>query len=199
MAEGDEQKKFEITLYISIACGLASFTIFCLIYRRSLFYWYLRPLSPQTTETAHLKRCIVAVWLHRWYAPTKKPVNNPLLLSFWKSLVAWIPQAFMYVISPLAIFLALSAPLRSLHPSSSFFLWCNCCWPTAVSLPVVARDCCSYSDKRIWKEKGADAIMHIRFLRICLLLCGMMALFGSAVIIPINIHGTSLLSHDTHE
>jgi hypothetical protein len=50
MAEGDEQKKFEITLYISIACGLASFTIFCLIYRRSLFYWYLRPPpSPQTT------------------------------------------------------------------------------------------------------------------------------------------------------
>jgi hypothetical protein len=47
----------------------------------------------------------------------------------------------------------------------------------------------SYSDKRIWKEKGADAIMHIRFLRICLLLCGMMALFGSAVIIPINING----------
>jgi hypothetical protein len=41
--------------------------------------------------------------------------------------------------------------------------------------------------------------MHIRFLRICLLLCGMMALFGSAVIIPINIHGTSLLSHDTHD
>jgi hypothetical protein len=50
--------------------------------------------------------------------------------------------------------------------------------------------CGRYSDLRIWKEKGADAIMHIRFLRICILLCGMMALFGSAVIIPINMNGS---------
>lgn len=91
-------------------------------------------------------------------------------------------------------------PTRDLSSALSASLFASVVFaffvPT-VSVRLVARDGCSYSDKRIWKEKGADAIMHIRFLRICLLLCGMMALFGSAVIIPINIHGTSFGSHDT--